>query len=78
MRNAAWRRTGALIALSLVFVQALATDIAPTDKPPTWQPPAPLTQVPLWPDGLKIARPPVTGPGSCAMTRSLRTSPARR
>jgi len=62
MVNAARRRIGALIALFFLFVQASATDIAPTDKPPTWQPPAPLKQVPLWPDGLKIARPPVTGP----------------
>lgn len=31
-----------------------------------WQPPAPLAQVPLWPEGAAIARPEVTGPEMAA------------
>ncbi|MET0617622.1 MAG: alpha/beta hydrolase [Luteibacter sp.] len=57
MVNVIWRRLAALIALSIVVGGATASGA-------TWQPPAPLVQEPLWPEGARIARPPVTGPES--------------
>ncbi|WP_414692756.1 alpha/beta hydrolase [Pinirhizobacter sp.] len=51
-----WRRLGMLAGLSLASVVAWASPAS------TWQPEAPLTQVPLWPESHEIARPPVTGP----------------
>lgn len=46
--------------LALACLPSRAADKVHPDAP--WQPPAPLTQVPLWPDTLSIAKPPVKGP----------------
>jgi acetyl esterase/lipase len=43
---------------------ASASASPPPAAPATWEPPAPLNQVALWPEGHAIARPPVTGPES--------------
>lgn len=56
----------ALVAAGLWLASAGASAF-PLDgdigaEPATWQPPAPLTQIALWPEGHVIARPPVTGP----------------
>jgi acetyl esterase/lipase len=58
-----WRNLCAVSALCVVSTSATAFRSDPSPKsPPVWHPVAPLKQVPLWPKGLKIARPPVTGP----------------
>jgi acetyl esterase/lipase len=55
-----------LCAVSAVCVLSTSAIAAQSDSAPQsqviWQPVAPLKQVLLWPKGLKIARPPVTGP----------------
>ncbi|HEY4146950.1 alpha/beta hydrolase [Pinirhizobacter sp.] len=66
--NYTWRQAGLLAVLYLASVAAnafpLDTPSSTSALPATWQPPAPLVQVPLWPQGHAIARPPVTGPES--------------
>lgn len=58
--NPKWCHAAMVAALWVASASASASP-GPTD-PATWQPPAPLTQVALWPEGHAIARPPVTGP----------------
>jgi len=65
--NHMWRQAGLIAALCFASMAASASpqdSPASATAPATWQPPAPLTQVPLWPEGHAIARPPVTGPES--------------
>ena len=53
----------AALALGVVGISAATAQSRPSSSAPSvWQPVAPLRQIPLWPAGLKIARPPVTGP----------------
>jgi acetyl esterase/lipase len=62
-----WHLVGLVTALCFASVAAVASPSeapAAQSSPATWQPPAPLIQVPLWPEGHAIARPPVTGPES--------------
>jgi acetyl esterase/lipase len=62
LNSISWRRLAAPVALALATSGAAAHDVGAPDQPVVWQPAAPLTQVPLWPEGLAIAKPPVTGP----------------
>ncbi|PTR32873.1 acetyl esterase/lipase [Luteibacter sp. OK325] len=58
--NQKWRHAAMLAGLWGASANASSSPTAPV----TWEPPAPLTQVALWPEGHAIARPPVTGPES--------------
>lgn len=54
------------IAVTAFFFASLVpvTALASADTAAVWHPPAPLKQEPLWPAGVKIAQPEVTGPES--------------
>ncbi|HVI55140.1 MAG TPA: alpha/beta hydrolase [Luteibacter sp.] len=58
------------VRVAALWVASMSAIGAPLDatngrsQPPTWQPPAPLTQTELWPEGHAITKPPVTGPES--------------
>lgn len=45
----------------IAFLLALAAGCGPAAQAEPWQPASGLTQIPLWPDGLAIARPATTG-----------------
>lgn len=61
--NFSWQKLCAISAFCVVSTSAMAVKSDTASEPrPVWQPAAPLKQIALWPEGLKIARPPVTGP----------------
>jgi acetyl esterase/lipase len=60
LMNLKWRHIGMTVVLSMASASAVHADNRA--QPTVWQPTPPLAQIPLWPEGHAIARPPTTGP----------------